>query len=87
MEITLTKTVEVKHEITLPAYFKSKTENLFYSKIYSKDNCIHIHLRKEIGIKHATIAFCVEYEECTESDFLIAFNETKLAIEQLTVNN
>jgi hypothetical protein len=83
MEITVKQTVEVKHQITLPAYYKSLA---CHFKIYSEENCICVTLT-EIGIKHAGLPFGLEYiTESTEQEFLTAFNATKLVIEQLTLN-
>jgi hypothetical protein len=83
MEITLQKTVKVKHQITLPAYYKSLA---CHFKIYSEENCICV-TKSEIGIKHAGLPFALEnITECTETEFLTAFNATKLVIEQLTLN-
>ena len=83
MEITVKQTVEVKHEITLPAYYKSLA---CHFKIYSEENCICV-TGAEIGIKHAGLPFALEnITECTETEFLTAFNATKLILEQLTLN-
>ena len=73
MEITIKKTVEEKLQVTLPAFFRSKTQH-FYYKVYSEDYCIQIY-NEEIGIKHATIFTILDYEVCTEVEFLNKFNE------------
>ena len=73
MEITIKKTVEETINIELPAFFRSKSKH-FYYKVYSEDYCIQIYA-DEIGIKHASIFTILDYEPCTESEFLDKFNE------------
>jgi hypothetical protein len=69
MIIKSTKTVE--HEITLPAFYKSQTM-LF--KIFSEEQCIAV-CNDEIAIKHSGLPFILEVNECTETEFLTAFNQ------------
>ena len=65
----------------LPAYYKSLA---CHFKIYSEKHCICV-TSDEIGIKHATLPFALENTtECTENEFLSAFNATKLVLEQIT---
>lgn len=81
MEITVKKTVEEKVQITLPAFFRSKTQH-FYYKVYSEDHCLAVH-SEEIGIKHATIFMVLDYEPCTESEFLDMYNKVNDTLCQL----
>lgn len=73
MKFTTKKTIEVEKEITLPAFYKS-VSGFFFFKIYSEDHCIHIY-ENEIAVKHATLPFALEIEECTESEFLEMYNK------------
>ena len=73
MEITIKKTVEEKFNIELPSFFRSKSK-VFYYKVFSQEHCIQIY-DKEIGIKHASIFTVLDYEPCTESDFLDMYNK------------
>jgi len=72
MKITTKKTIEVTEEITLPAYYKSKT-GYFHYKIYSEENCLCVY-ENEIGIKHAGIFLVLDYEPSTEDEFLAGYN-------------
>ena len=73
MEITIKKTVEEKVQISLPAFFRSKSK-IFHYKVYSEKHCIQIY-DEEISVKHASIFTVLDYEVCTESEFLDKFNE------------
>lgn len=77
MIIKSTKTVE--HEITLPAYYKSQS---MYFKIFSEEQCIAV-CNDEIAIKHSGLPFILEVNECTEREFLTAFNQTLSILNQL----
>ena len=81
MEITIKKTVEEKVQISLPSFFRSKSK-VFHYKVYSEKHCIQIY-DDEISIKHATIFTILDYEPCTESDFLNKFNEVNNILCQL----
>jgi hypothetical protein len=81
MEITIKKTVEEKVQISLPAFFRSKTQH-FYYKVYSEDHCIQVY-DGEIGIKHATIFMVLDYEFCTEQEFNEMFNKVNNELCQL----
>jgi hypothetical protein len=72
MKITTKKTIEEQVEITLPAYYKSKS-GFFHYKIYSEENCLCVY-DNEIGIKHAGVVFVIDYEPCTEDEFLEGYN-------------
>ena len=74
MKITSRKTVEVEIDIPLPAFIRSKSK-VFYYKVFSEDHCIQIS-DDEIGIKHASIFTVLDYEFCTESEFLDMYNLT-----------
>ena len=73
MEITTKKTVEETINIELPAFFRSKSK-VFHYKVYSEKHCIQIY-DEEISVKHASIFTVLDYEVCTESEFLNKFNE------------
>jgi hypothetical protein len=73
MKITTKKTIEEQVEITLPAYYKSKT-GYFHYKIYSEENCLCVY-ENEIGIKHAGLPFVIECQPSTEEEFLVAYNK------------
>lgn len=83
MKFTSKKTVEVEIEldIPLPSFIRSKNK-YFYYKVYSSDYCIQIHDR-EIGIKHASIFTVLDYEFCTESEFLDKYNQVNDTLCQL----
>jgi hypothetical protein len=81
MEITIKKTVEEKFNIELPAFFRSKSK-VFYYKVFSKDHCIQI-FGNEIGVKHATIFTVLDYEPCSESEFLDIYNQVNDSLCQL----
>jgi hypothetical protein len=68
MKITTKKTIEEQVEITLPAYYKSKT-GYFHYKIYSEENCLCVY-ENEIGIKHASLPFNIESVQSTKEEFL-----------------
>jgi hypothetical protein len=68
MKLTAKKTVEFEINIPVPSFIRSKTKH-FYYKVYSQDYCIQVY-DGEIGIKHATIFMVLDYEFCTESEFL-----------------
>ena len=72
MKITTKKTIEVTEEITLPAYYKSKT-GYFHYKIYSEENCLCVY-ENEIGIKHAGLPFAIESVPSTQEEFLAGYN-------------
>jgi hypothetical protein len=72
MKITTKKTIEEQVEITLPAYYKSKT-GYFHYKIYSEENCLCVY-ENEIGIKHAGLPFDILSEPSTEDEFLAGYN-------------
>jgi hypothetical protein len=73
MKITTKKTIEVTEEISLPAYYKSKT-GYFHYKIYNEQNCLCVY-ENEISIKHSGIPFVIESEICTEAEFLAGYNK------------
>jgi hypothetical protein len=81
MKITTKKTIEVTEEITLPAYYKSKS-GYFQYKIYSEENCLCVY-ENEIGIKHSGLPFAIESEPSTEDEFLEAYNKTLSTLENL----
>ncbi len=81
MKITSKKTVEETINIELPAFFRSKSK-VFYYKVYSEKHCIQIY-DDEISIKHATIFTILDYETCTESEFLDEFNKVNNTLCQL----
>jgi hypothetical protein len=72
MKITTKKTIEEQVEITLPAYYKSKT-GYFHYKIYSEENCLCVY-ENEIGIKHAGLPFAIESVPSTQDEFLAGYN-------------
>jgi hypothetical protein len=72
-------TIEVEHEITLPAYYKSAA---FHFKIYSKENCIAVAY-DGIEIKRAGIPFILDVTECKEEEFLTAYNKTLTTLSKL----
>jgi hypothetical protein len=73
MKLTTKKTVEFEIDIPVPSFIRSKTQH-FYYKVYSEDYCIQVY-DGEIGIKHATIFMVLDYEFCTESEFLDMYNK------------
>jgi len=73
MKITTKKTIEEQVEITLPAYYKSKSGFSHY-KIYSEENCLCVY-DNEISIKHAGLVFVIDYEPCTKDEFLAKYNK------------
>ena len=81
MKITTKKTIEVTEEITLPAYYKSKT-GYFHYKIYSEKECLQVYT-DEIGIKHAGIFLAIDYEPSTSDEFIQAYNKTSSNLENL----
>ena len=82
MEITIKKTIEEKHEIKLPAYYKSRS-TLFHFKIYSDANCVCVY-EDEIGIKHAGLPFALDQIlESTEEEFLNAYTKAKTRIDEV----
>ena len=81
MKITTKKTVEETINIELPAFFRSKSK-IFHYKVYSEKHCIQIY-DEEISVKHASIFTVLEYEVCTESEFLDKFNEVNNILCQL----
>ena len=81
MKITTKKTIEVSEEITLPAYYKSKSGN-FHWKIYSEKECLQVYT-DEIGIKHAEIFLVMDYEPSSPDEFLEAYNKTLSTLENL----
>ena len=81
MEITIKKTVEEKVQISLPAFFRSKSK-IFHYKVYSEKHCIQIY-DEEISVKHASIFTVLDYEVCTEAEFLDKFNEVNNILCQL----
>lgn len=81
MKITTKKTIEVSEEITLPAYYKSKSGFSHY-KIYSEENCLCVY-DDQISIKHAGIFLAIDYEPSTEDEFLEAYNKTLSTLENL----
>jgi hypothetical protein len=86
MTITVKKEITETHEITLPAYYKSKTM-LYHFKIYSKTNCIAV-TSDEIAIKHASLPFALDNLQLSNADeFLTAFNNAKSNIEQSATQN
>ena len=80
MKITTKKTIEVTEEITLPAYYKSKT-GFFHYKIYSEENCLCVY-ENEIGIKHAGLPFAIESEPSTKDEFLAGYNRALSNLEK-----
>lgn len=80
MKITTKKTVEVETEITLPAYYKTIAHQL---KIYSETNCICITNNKEISIQHVGLAFALNAQPSTETEFLTAYSQTLITLNQL----
>lgn len=81
MKITKKTTIEEQLEISLPAYYKSKT-GYFHYKIYSEENCLCVY-ENEIGIKHAGLPFNIESVPSTENEFLEAYNKTLSTLENL----
>lgn len=79
MKIKTKQTVEVETEITLPAFYKSQTM-LF--KIFSEEQCIAV-CNDEIAIKHSGLPFILEVNECTETEFLTAYNKTLSTLNKL----
>jgi hypothetical protein len=72
MKITKKTTIEEQVEISLPAYYKSKT-GYFHYKIYSEENCLCVY-ENEIGIKHAWLPFAIESEPSNADEFLAGYN-------------
>ena len=72
-------TVEVEHEITLPAYYKSSA---FHFKIYSEENCIAVS-DDGIEIKRAGLPFILDVTESTETEFFKAYNKTLSTLNKL----
>ena len=81
MKITSKKTVEIELDIPLPSFIRSKTQH-FYYKVYSEDHCLQVY-DGEIGIKHASIFTVLDYEFCTESEFLDMYNKVNNTLCQL----
>jgi len=81
MKITTKKTVDVEIDIPLPSFIRSKSKN-FYFKVYSEKKCISIS-EDEISIKSADIFTVLDYEFCTESEFLEMYNQVNLKLCQL----
>ena len=81
MKITKKKTIEVSEEITLPAYYKSKSGFSHY-KIYSEENCLCVY-DNQISIKHAEIFLVIDYEPSSPDEFLEAYNKTLSTLENL----
>jgi hypothetical protein len=73
MKITTKKTIEEQVEITLPAYYKSKS-GYFHYKIYSEENCLCVY-ENEIGIKHAQLPFNIGAIQSTKEEFLAGYNK------------
>jgi hypothetical protein len=72
-------TIEVEHEITLPAYYKSAA---YHFKIYSKENCIAVSY-DAIEIKRAGLPFILDVSESTENEFLKSYNKTLSTLNKL----
>jgi len=81
MKITTKKTIEEQVEITLPAYYKSKS-GYFHYKIYSEKECLQVYT-DEIGVKHAGIFLAIDYEPSNADEFLEAYNKTLSTLENL----
>lgn len=81
MKLKTKKTVEFEIDIPLPSFIRSKSKH-FYYKVYSEDHCLAVH-SDEIGIKHATIFMVLDYEFCTESEFLDMYNKVNDELCQL----
>lgn len=83
MEITVKKTVEEKHEITLPAYYKT---NCHHFKIFSNEKCINVCSllgHRSIGEQHAEAPFNCYAVECTENEFNDAFIQVSQELKNL----
>jgi len=76
MEITIKKTVEEKHKIKLPAFYKTIAHHY---KIYSETNAICVTKMTVwggIGIVQSQLPFETGAVECSENEFLNAYNST-----------
>lgn len=86
MEITIKKTVEEKHEIKLPAFYKSSAHHY---KIYSNENAIcvtKLSVWGGITIVNSGLPFQTDAVECTENEFLNAYDLTKNELERISIN-
>lgn len=81
MKITSEKIVKIELDIPLPSFIRSKNQ-YFYYKVYSEDHCLSVQ-DSEIGIKHASIFTVLDYEFCTESEFLDKYNQVNDTLCQL----
>lgn len=80
MIIKTKKTVEVETEISLPAFYKTTAHRF---KIYSDTNCICVTNNQEISVKHSQLPFNIGAVESNEVEFLTAYNQTLLILNQL----
>lgn len=85
MEITVKKTVEEKVQITLPAFYKTSCHQI---KIYSDEKCIYITksdygINSSITTAHSGLAFTLNAEPSTESEFLDMYNQVNSELCQL----
>jgi len=85
MIIKVEKKVTEEKEITLPFFCKTKGNNLYFYKIYSEESCIQVQIMLGYGIQtaHSHLALHLEYEPCTEDDFLEAYNTAINNLENL----
>lgn len=81
MKIISRKTVKIELDIPLPSFIRSKTQ-YFYYKVYSEDQCLSVQ-DGEIGIRDASTFTVLDYEFCTELEFLDKYNQVNDTLCQL----
>jgi len=85
IKIQVHETVSREVEITLPVFKKSICH---FFKVYNDKECICVtdtSFNPSIAVNNATIAFMSDHVECTESEFLEAYNKVSIRLEELAL--
>lgn len=84
-KLKVSKTTTEEVEIKLPVFRKGICHSY---KVYSSEHCIQVYEGGGIIIAHAELAWTGnDTEDCTEEEFLFAYDEAKNKLEEIALKN